>query len=570
MSVTVVTKGNFPSLLPSILHHIKEADFVTFDTELTGLTSGSACRYLYYDDIPERYRKLRDSGSNFGMLQFGLSAFKYKASGDRFTSTSWSFHLFPHVPSTGGGDYRRWMVQLSSILFLREHGFDFNRTFLEGISFLSQKEEADMRTRQQQQQQGATARGERDIVMKDDDKVFVEEMVQLIRNWQTGADGQGDGGANGAFKLPPCNSYQRRLLYENLPKEFGSDLVLKRSSINGDACLLVEFKDEGARAAAAEEDAAAFEKTLLEQVGFRRVWDFVMAQRKPIVGHNCWLDLCHMYSKFIGPLPADWESFRATVSQKMGPLCDTKFLVSQLVQRDLLKLDGTSLSDLAIAVDDPGVWGGVKVRVDGGKTKNKAREVGFHDAGFDAHCTGKVFVGVATLLAKHAAAGRAPSVPEMIREIFATPSQLGLVGRLFMMQSDYDVHGVWLGLGEGGIGEASTAGTESGSSTGRDLQTHPHRGNLWVLTELAPETLTSHVEGALLAVGAVKEKLQFVWKDDRTVYVRAEDFALPDEQDDTTLDVKTGQQSTRVRLQTYARWRQVAIESPPPLKRLRL
>lgn len=32
-----VTKNNFKSLLPTILTHIKEADFIAFDTELTGI-----------------------------------------------------------------------------------------------------------------------------------------------------------------------------------------------------------------------------------------------------------------------------------------------------------------------------------------------------------------------------------------------------------------------------------------------------------------------------------------------------------------------------------------------------
>lgn len=70
-----VVKDNFFEILPSIFSAIDAASFVTIDTELSGLCASKAQRYSILDDAQERYLKLRDSALNFGLLQFGLSAF---------------------------------------------------------------------------------------------------------------------------------------------------------------------------------------------------------------------------------------------------------------------------------------------------------------------------------------------------------------------------------------------------------------------------------------------------------------------------------------------------------------
>ena len=52
--------------------------------------------------------------------------------------------------------------------------------------------------------------------------------------------------------------------------------------------------------------------------------------RKPfLVMHNSLADICFMYSHFIGPLPNDFETFRAQVAAKFGKIVDTKYLATR-------------------------------------------------------------------------------------------------------------------------------------------------------------------------------------------------------------------------------------------------
>lgn len=620
MAVTVVSKGNFGSLLPSILHHIKEADFVAFDTELTGLTTGSASRYFYYDDIPERYRKLRDSATNFGVLQFGLSAWKASSAGDRFTSTSWSFHLFPAV-STTASDYRRWMLQLGSIIFLREHGFDFNRTFLDGISYLSAKEEADWRVKQE------SKRPDREVSLGEEDILFLDETTALVQRWM---DDPGSAGAAAgqALELPPCNSFQRLLLYQSLPKTFGGELLIGK--MEGGA-LRLQLTTPAERERTEAETKAELERTVNDAIGFRRVIDHIVRQRKPLVGHNCWLDLCHAWSKFVGPLPGEWTSFQRSFADHFGrTLFDTKLLATQLMARGILgggtstansgegassdvkdgrpatsgngrgntcnAIGGTSLEQLATAVDDLAIWG-VRVRVDGGKTKNRAKE-SFHDAGFDAHCTGKVFLGLVTLLAREHSVASGQMLKALLHDNYSdsnnrnendsalTRERSLYVNRLFMMASDYDVHGVCLGDPVTEVGPAASTGTSSAGETSandgtsgkndRYPQSHPDRGHLWVLGDLGPAMGAAQVNEALVRAGLERSALVQHWMDPRTVFIELKGRGDLPPAVSRTLTLKDREERvSHVVLRPYVEWRAACggtprTDSPSSIKRLRI
>ncbi len=50
-----VTKDNFQTELPKIKRAIDECDFLAFDTELTGLSSGKHAKINALDTIEQRY-----------------------------------------------------------------------------------------------------------------------------------------------------------------------------------------------------------------------------------------------------------------------------------------------------------------------------------------------------------------------------------------------------------------------------------------------------------------------------------------------------------------------------------
>jgi poly(A)-specific ribonuclease len=53
-----------------------------------------------------------------------------------------------------------------------------------------------------------------------------------------------------------------------------------------------------------------------EAIGFRKVIDLMSSSGKTIVGHNVFLDLCHMVNQFIAPLPPNVADFKRMVHSR--------------------------------------------------------------------------------------------------------------------------------------------------------------------------------------------------------------------------------------------------------------
>ncbi|GFS00854.1 poly(A)-specific ribonuclease PARN-like domain-containing protein 1, partial [Elysia marginata] len=71
-----VTKHNFSDIFPKIEYAIKAADFISIDTEFTGLCYSDACKPSLFDSSKQRYTKLKRSVENFTLCQIGLTTFK--------------------------------------------------------------------------------------------------------------------------------------------------------------------------------------------------------------------------------------------------------------------------------------------------------------------------------------------------------------------------------------------------------------------------------------------------------------------------------------------------------------
>ena len=138
MKLTEVTRDNFQVVLPAVLNSIASAKFMSFDTELTGLCTNRFHRYSVLDEVEQRYVKVRDSSIHFGLLQFGITAFHWNPKKSKYTFESFAFYLFPRNQNDSNSE-RRFSCQISSLEFLTEHNFDFNKAFHKGMPVRHQR-----------------------------------------------------------------------------------------------------------------------------------------------------------------------------------------------------------------------------------------------------------------------------------------------------------------------------------------------------------------------------------------------------------------------------------------------
>eukprot|EP01135_Chromosphaera_perkinsii_P002983 Nk52_evm5s232 gene=Nk52_evmTU5s232 len=136
-----ILRSNFILEFKRIEKACSEADFFAFDFEMTGLDSNPQNRTNFLDDLEERYRKVKGSAENFLPIQFGLSCFRWDDEKEAFEVKTFNFYMFAEPLLNGKVGDRRFMSQTSSIKFLAQNNFDFNKLFHNGIPYLSRKQE---------------------------------------------------------------------------------------------------------------------------------------------------------------------------------------------------------------------------------------------------------------------------------------------------------------------------------------------------------------------------------------------------------------------------------------------
>lgn len=149
-------------------------------------------------------------------------------------------------------------------------------------------------------------------------------------------------------------------------------------------------------------------------LGFTKIYRLLSSLKKPIVGHNCFLDLLLLVSTFDNALPNSYTAFKKLVNEHFPKIFDTKSISFDLfhsLPRDL-KSNASSLknlfcffrneSDRHLTPNSPRIEIAEEFKIYGDDK--------FHDAGWDAYCTGYCFIRMAHYFAGKGAEGRQKKV----------------------------------------------------------------------------------------------------------------------------------------------------------------
>lgn len=304
--------------------------------------------------------------------------------------------------------------------FLAKYQFDFNVCIHEGISYLSRKQEREAL---------------RDILKFKDirdiplvtmtDILFTARMKQKFSEWRDGLLHEQNQEQiqeiskdpkfqviffemHPALRLNGFTSHQLKLIQLVIRKHF-KDLcyVSVNSETSGSQQLVVytDSKDELnlLMKKVKEENHKEAEMKIQVAVGFRHVIDLLSMEQKLLVGHNCFLDLAHVYSKFIGPLPATPEEFAFSVNKCFPHIVDTKILLNtNFMLQERMKRSRKSLASAFTSFcpqiaagsrnTDLGSLSSVKVDIEVDDSRSSSwNPGGKHEAGYDAFMTGCIF-----------------------------------------------------------------------------------------------------------------------------------------------------------------------------------
>ncbi|XP_070952349.1 poly(A)-specific ribonuclease PNLDC1 isoform X1 [Macaca nemestrina] len=353
------------------------------DIEFTGLRSNlSGPQQISLFDLPsEWYLKTRQSVQQFTICQIGLSVFSaIEGEANKYIAHSCNFFLFP---TTFGILDSEFSLQASSVQFLNQYGFNYNKFLKNGIPYMNEEQEKKIR---------------HDIltgnwrVRSSPDKDQIKAVIDKVTRWLDLAK-EGDW-----MTLPGIAGFQA----------FEVQLVLRQALPD----IWTVLKDEGVvvkkvskqhrwylQNTSCDRESCWKEKILLSARGFSVFFQMLVKAQKPLVGHNMMMDLLHLHEKFFRPLPESYDQFKQNIHSLFPVLIDTKN-----VTKDIWKeMNFPRVSNLSEVYE--------VLNSDLNPTKNSGPEIVHasrcekyvktkcpHEAAYDAFLCGSVLLKVAHLL----------------------------------------------------------------------------------------------------------------------------------------------------------------------------
>lgn len=382
-----ITKHNFSDIFPKIEYAINAADFISIDTEFTGLCYDDACKPSLFDNSKQRYSKLKTSVENFVLCQIGITTFKGNDLENRYSAETFNFYLCP-LPL--GTHDPRFSVQASSIRFMVKHNFDFNKWLYEGIPFLNNVQEKQVRN---DLESGLRFNG----IDSDIDEQKLQELCSFVASWLPSA-GSGDSVVVPIEKDEPITAM---CIYQSdLQKRFSQiwtsldpfgQVVVKKVEPEEREILELNLKSS---------EKERQEQQVLEMLGFTRVFRLLTGLAKPIIGHNCLMDLIFMYEKFHQPLPKLYSQFKQDIHKLFPNIYDTKHIAHSLRNRlEHLKLHAAkNLQDLYDILHSPSIMKMTLMQPSVDRVEWAGMQEQIHQAGYDAFLCGCSFLRICHLL----------------------------------------------------------------------------------------------------------------------------------------------------------------------------
>ena len=123
--------ADFLEKLPLIEESIREADFISFDEEMTSLPPKQFAEF--YMSPEQTYRQIRETRGD--IIQLGISCFKADPETATWHAKTFCIYVFPRrLHRTAPRRYLSF--ETSALEFMVENGFDYTKLFKEGVSYI--------------------------------------------------------------------------------------------------------------------------------------------------------------------------------------------------------------------------------------------------------------------------------------------------------------------------------------------------------------------------------------------------------------------------------------------------
>ena len=191
-----INATSFYGNLLDVFTTISESQFVSFDLELSGVSSKPQRPNDTTQTLQERYEEIKQAAERYQILQIGLTCVRevsrvVTSEGGQepelvYGVQPYNFNLSPLLPERMGVE-RIFSFQSGAAEFLIQRGFRIELPFTEGVPYLS-RDEAKLAKERQYARLDRGALPDIDLTKPEDATAveFVDDVRRAIREWQKG------------------------------------------------------------------------------------------------------------------------------------------------------------------------------------------------------------------------------------------------------------------------------------------------------------------------------------------------------------------------------------------------
>jgi len=321
-SMVIVDNRNFEDVLKELPGVIDKSVACAFDCEFSGIEVDKLNKVSFIDTYELRYEKAKKSVETFAVFSVGLTFFfgvdtttaKDVSKIPESYYKTYDFLLFKDYKSTTNFMFNNKSMKMNSGASL-----DFNRIFKHGITYLNEKEIED---------NFVFFRKAREDKVELQKKIkYVENIIEVVTEWYKDPH-EFANNTNGNLKIGLNNDFYIKLLFD---KFHGTDFFPQKLYLTIEKDKKTQLKNVIFRKLSENDESFddLVKKEIIKKSGFHRVMSKLKGYKGPILGYNCLLDLCHIFNKFIRPLPLDHESFKKELHEYFPTIIDVKYIITQ-------------------------------------------------------------------------------------------------------------------------------------------------------------------------------------------------------------------------------------------------
>ena len=408
-----LTRENYYEIEPIILKDIENCEFIAFDLEFSGLITS---KLKIYDSSEEKFQKLKYMAENYRIIQVGITPFIKKDNNNKeYIAKPYNIYAFPSEKQSNN----KFDFFLESIIFNREHGCDFNKWISEGVPYLNNENLKKLTERLMMgninKYDPKNISSFKNIVLyKEQDKIRYKNFNEKFMNFYNNQEEK-------IFKHEKIVRHLLLYFLNKLDEEIRKKIFIEnKDEIFGEEVksyiFIHKLNSYEEKLQKINQENNEIIVSIKKEKGIKNIIEKIISSNKPIVGHNCFIDLLFIMSHFMDDIPKNFHTFKLKLKNEFGGgIYDTKYLykLSNLNfdenKRELNNKDNINLECLYtnLLENNKNLENNQKIIIEipkNEKFKNyfdenqKNKDKKFHQADYDSLTTGCSYIYLKNLL----------------------------------------------------------------------------------------------------------------------------------------------------------------------------